>query len=234
MGAPPDPIESQENRGGVPARSAEHPSQPHDPQPRLVREFKRAVAGIGAAFDWFSKPDIWPWSLVVSTVVVDYFVVREFITAEPPLPTPPELPLGGVLDSNSPPLFTLPVFLVASGVLAVAYIWIAFTRHHWILKASFFVSVLVWLVVSFSAIYWVAGNRVGQDNLDYPAFGHELSKNEALYFTVGTLATAGTGNLSAKSRVARTTAILQMTVDALVLVIGIAGLVRERRGPADG
>jgi hypothetical protein len=60
------------------------------------------------------------------------------------------------------------------------------------------------------------------------AFGHHLSKNEALYFTVGTLTTAGTGNLSAQSHSARTTAIYQMTIDVLVLIIGIAGLVRGR------
>jgi hypothetical protein len=53
-------------------------------------------------------------------------------------------------------------------------------------------------------------------------------KERGAVLTVGTLTTAGTGNLSAQSHSARTTAIYQMTIDVLVLIIGIAGLVRGR------
>ena len=58
---------------------------------------------------------------------------------------------------------------------------------------------MVWLVFSFSLIYYKEGNELDK-NVAFPAFGHALSKNEALYFTVGILTTAGTGNLSAGSR----------------------------------
>ena len=154
-------------------------------------------------------------------VVNDVVLIRRFAVADLAVCDPAFPVAGGTLPPPTPLPF--PAYLGASGVLAAAFTWIAFTRHHWILKASLFVSVLAWLVFSFAAIYWVEGN-VCDSNF---AFGqYELSKNQAPYFTVGTFTTAGTGNLSARSRTVRATVMLQMTADVLVLVIGIAGLVR--------
>jgi hypothetical protein len=68
------------------------------------------------------------------------------------------------------------------------------------------------LVVVFSMSYWQIGSA--RD------FGTPLTRVDAMYFTVGTLSTAGTGNLSAISERARKVQTLQMGLDLFLLVVG--------------
>jgi hypothetical protein len=167
-----------------------------------------------------------------AAVAVDYYVVYSFITAGLPPSFGPEFPIQGSYP-NIPPSVPITWLAVIGFFLATTYIWLAFARRGWILKKLFLILIVVWLVFSFSRIYYEDGNEPGVLYNDYPAFGHQLSKNEALYFTVGILTTAGTGDLSPKTDSARTAVTVQMTLDVLVLVIGVAGVVRESRLTAD-
>lgn len=69
------------------------------------------------------------------------------------------------------------------------------------------------LVINFTYLYWSHGTR--QD------FNQPLSHLDALYFTLGTLSTAGTGTISATSETSRGLVSLQMAVDMLVLIFAV-------------
>lgn len=58
-------------------------------------------------------------------------------------------------------------------------------------------------------------------------FSIYLSRLDAVYFAVGTLTTAGTGNISATSDLARGLQTIQMALD-LVLVVFAVGLILPR------
>jgi Ion channel len=81
---------------------------------------------------------------------------------------------------------------------------------------------IAWLlacfILLFSLLYWNAG---GSNN-----FSIRLTRLDAIYFTVGTLAT-GTGNIVATSELARTIQGVQMILDLGLLLIA-AGLVVAR------
>lgn len=74
----------------------------------------------------------------------------------------------------------------------------------------------VLLVTGFTSIYYL----IAPTN-----FNHPMSRLGALYFTLGTLTTAGTGNLSPLTDSARTFVSIQYVVDIIyaVIIIGIAG-----------
>jgi Ion channel len=72
------------------------------------------------------------------------------------------------------------------------------------------------LTAIFSTLYWNYGTAAN--------FSHVLTRLDAIYFTVGTMTTAGTGNINASSEVARGLQILQMVLD-LGLVVFAVGLV---------
>jgi cadmium resistance protein CadD (predicted permease) len=83
--------------------------------------------------------------------------------------------------------------------------------------AAYFV-LTVWLLVTlFSNLYW--GYWTSRN------FSQPLTHLDALYFTVGTLTTAGTGNISAVSQLGRGIQLLQMALDLIVFVFAIAMLV---------
>jgi predicted membrane channel-forming protein YqfA (hemolysin III family) len=70
------------------------------------------------------------------------------------------------------------------------------------------------LICLFSQLYWgygTAGN-----------FSIRLSRGDALYFAIGTLTTAGTGNISATSGIAREIQALQMMLDLALLGFAVA------------
>jgi hypothetical protein len=71
--------------------------------------------------------------------------------------------------------------------------------------------------VDFSFLYWSRGTRVN--------FSLPLSHLDAVYFTVGTLATAGTGNISATSEWSRGVQTAQMFVNMAFVLFGLAFLV---------
>lgn len=70
------------------------------------------------------------------------------------------------------------------------------------------------LTALFSILYWSYGSR--------PNFSSNLTRLDAIYFTVGTLTTAGTGSLSAESEIARGIQVLQMVLDLTLVVFAVA------------
>jgi Ion channel len=75
------------------------------------------------------------------------------------------------------------------------------------------------LVGNFSILYWNYGTTVN--------FTAYLTRLDAVYFAVGTLTTAGTGNISAVSQLARGLQGLQMALDIGFLVFAVALAVVE-------
>lgn len=70
------------------------------------------------------------------------------------------------------------------------------------------------LLAAFSTLYWNYGTA---DN-----FTEHLTRLSAIYFSVGTLSTAGTGNISAVSQVARGLQTLQMILDIGFVVFAVS------------
>lgn len=75
------------------------------------------------------------------------------------------------------------------------------------------------LIVTFSSLYWAYGTTGN--------FTERLTRLDAIYFTVGTLTTAGTGNISAISRIARGLQTLQMVLDIGFIVAAVSLVVAE-------
>jgi hypothetical protein len=98
-------------------------------------------------------------------------------------------------------------------VATIILIVLCFMRANpWFVGLSFVYSLSA-LTQFFSFIYWTYGNTAN--------FGQRLSHLDALNFTMGTLSTAGTGSLEAKSQLARRIWTLQMGLDiGLLLVAG--------------
>lgn len=146
------------------------------------------------------------------------------------------LPRGPVLGGYSSWKLAAPL-----GVAIVAsYLLIVFSEHSLRMKAMFSLLAIVQLVLVFSTLYFYAGVNVSEAfyaekkahaplSKLYPGFGEPLSRSGAVYFTVGTLTTAGTGSLSARSTEARGIAIVQMVLDLALVGFGIAGLARPAR-----
>jgi hypothetical protein len=72
------------------------------------------------------------------------------------------------------------------------------------------------LMAIFSTLYWNYGTVAN--------FSQRLTRLDAIYFTVGTMTTAGTGNINAISEAARGLQVLQMILD-LGLLVFVVGLV---------
>jgi hypothetical protein len=89
---------------------------------------------------------------------------------------------------------------------------------------SIYLDVVYYLLaftILFMASYWSCG---GGRN-----FNIHLTRLDAVYFAIGTLSTAGTGNIVATSELARALQALQMALDMTFLLIAIA-LVVTRLG----
>lgn len=78
------------------------------------------------------------------------------------------------------------------------------------------------LLITFSWFYWEYGNR--------PNFTQPLTHLDSLYFALGTLTTAGTGDIAAKSETAIGLQTAQMAV-GLILTLFVAGVVVARFTP---
>jgi hypothetical protein len=85
------------------------------------------------------------------------------------------------------------------------------------------------LTFEFSALYWGYGET--------PNFSASLTRLDAVYFSVGTLTTAGTGNISAASELARGLQTAQMVLDFALVVFAIAivtpRLIRQAKRTAE-
>ena len=69
-------------------------------------------------------------------------------------------------------------------------------------------------MATFSTLYWNYGLLSN--------FTEQLTRLDAIYFTIGTLTTAGTGTISAVSQTARTLQGLQMVLDLGLIVFAVA------------
>jgi hypothetical protein len=70
------------------------------------------------------------------------------------------------------------------------------------------------LVSNFSLLYWNYGTTAN--------FSQSLSHLDAIYFTVGTLSTAGTGNIVPTSQLGRGLQTAQMIIDIFFLVVAVS------------
>jgi hypothetical protein len=75
------------------------------------------------------------------------------------------------------------------------------------------------LAATFSTLYWNYGTAAN--------FTEGLTRLDAVYFTVGTLTTAGTGTISATSQVARGLQTLQMTLGIVLIVFAVSLVIAE-------
>lgn len=75
------------------------------------------------------------------------------------------------------------------------------------------------LTATFSTLYWNYGTTGN--------FTEPLTRLDAVYFTVGTLTTAGTGNVSAISQIARGLQTLQMVLDIGFILFAVSLVVAE-------
>lgn len=117
----------------------------------------------------------------------------------------PARPSGGVNPIQVMVLFVVIIIMIWA-VVALSALGTPIRLVFVILAGSFLLFVSV-----FSQLYWDIGETTNFG-------GTDLSKLDAVYFALGTLTTAGTGNLSATSELSRSLVAVQMVLD-----IGLTG-----------
>lgn len=86
---------------------------------------------------------------------------------------------------------------------------------------ALFINAFLVLVGGFSFLYWSYGSQI---NFTVTA---TLSRLDAVYFTLGTLTTAGTGSISATSEASRYIQSLQMVLDLVLMVFAVGLLIAQ-------
>lgn len=102
-----------------------------------------------------------------------------------------------------------PVINVAAGIVVLCFL-----RRRPIWSVVLLVYVFDQLVEAFAFLYWSYG---GAHNFTSP-----LSHLDSLYFALGTLSTAGTGNIAAVSDSAKRIQAVQMGLDIALLLFAVA------------
>jgi hypothetical protein len=111
--------------------------------------------------------------------------------------------------------YTINAFLVVASAIGWAIYQSTRTLRFITLKAIFWtVFSLSTLLQYFSYLYWNIGNKSN--------FNHPLSHLDALYFSIGTFTTAGTGKLAAESESAIRLQTVQMALDFAFLSVAVA------------
>jgi hypothetical protein len=134
------------------------------------------------------------------------------------------------------------------GILSFAsmqpYLWLNFfSEHRHVFTGTDIVVTSILIAVSAMSILLVAGDSVAANLLgltyafsaitylfstlywgygEAPNFSPSLTRLDAIYFSVGTLTTAGTGNISALSELARRLQTAQMILDFILVVFVVA------------
>jgi hypothetical protein len=93
------------------------------------------------------------------------------------------------------------------------------------IAGAFFMSVFFFLVGNFSYVYWSFGSTAN--------FSVSLTRLDAIYFAIGTLTTAGTGNINATSELMRGIQALQMVLDVGLVVVALGVLVARLSSGSD-
>lgn len=125
--------------------------------------------------------------------------------------------------------YTLGV-LIGAGLLTLFVVWLSVgivrtatepTRRPEVtlITVATLVFLVLYVIVLFAWTYWDIGTLTN--------FGQRLTHIDAIYVSVGTLSTAGTGSISAMSKLARGVQSAQMTID-MVLVVFVGGVVVTR------
>jgi Ion channel len=105
-------------------------------------------------------------------------------------------------------------------IIGITYVLISITRFVSVPEtALMLLSGFSSLIGNFSILYWSYGTTVN--------FNEYLTRLDAVYFAVGTLTTAGTGNISAVSQLARGLQGLQMALDIGFILFAVALAVAE-------
>jgi DNA-binding transcriptional regulator YhcF (GntR family) len=145
---------------------------------------------------------IWPWRWRFDTAAVFSMVGQQpylwltFFTSQRSTFRGSELVVVSVMITVTAILMLLTIGDTAPGVL---------------LGLVYVISALTYL---FSGLYWGYGEA--------PNFSINLTRLDAIYFSVGTLTTAGTGNISATSELSRGLQTMQMLLDFALVVFAIA------------
>jgi len=153
------------------------------------------------------------WKLVGRLTVVEVFLIQAYLW------------LGFLIQTKrspaSPILIVNDVIAVIVGIGLVIFI----ARRSPSLPQVFgrLLIVASLLVVDFSFLYWSRGTSAN--------FTHPLSHLDAIYFTVGTLSTAGTGTISAISATARSIQTAQMVLNLGFLLFAVTAVVGRITGP---
>jgi hypothetical protein len=127
-------------------------------------------------------------------------------------------------------------------VLLIGALAIIFLARHRAQRLAAFLLMTAALAMTFATLYLEFGNvrylhlrlqptgsSLGPKLTEnhpptFESFGHTIRRNDAIYFTIGTLTTAGTGKLTAESHACRNIASAQMVIDLALLGFGIAGV----------
>jgi hypothetical protein len=111
-------------------------------------------------------------------------------------------------------------FIVACMVILVVLVIVSRERNSWLLAAEV-LGLLILIAGMFSVLYWTYAAPTDSYGVSTSTnFNIPLSRLDAVYFTMGTLSTAGTGNIVATSEAARNIQTIQMVIDfALVLIV---------------
>lgn len=104
------------------------------------------------------------------------------------------------------------------GLVALANIVAIIAQHRGVIRSptgiyvdlAYYLVVFIWM---FSLVYWAYGTA---KNFSVP-----LTRLDALYFTIGTLSSAGTGNLAPASQLARGIQTLQMILDLGFILVAV-------------
>lgn len=118
--------------------------------------------------------------------------------------------------------FVGPIFVVPAVVATCVFAYLVISASRF--GSTFDIAMALLFALSsviamFSVLYWNYGTTNN--------FSANLTQLDAIYFSVGTLSTAGTGNISAISETARGLQTLQMILDIVLIVFAVSLAVAE-------
>lgn len=125
------------------------------------------------------------------------------------------------LFTNSLPIETGPQAFADIFIIILLNVWLVIYQYKisrgFAIIAALFLNTFALLIGGFSFLYWSYGSTVN--------FNISLTRLDAIYFTFGTLTTAGTGNITAISEASRYIQTLQMFLDLGLMVFAVGLLV---------
>jgi len=132
-----------------------------------------------------------------------------------------QVTVWGLLFGSSQPIETGPnsfgdIYILVAGNVAL-FIYNYKEKAGLRTLGALFINAFLILIGGFSFLYWSYGSTIN--------FTVSLGRLDAVYFTLGTLTTAGTGNISATSEASRYIQSLQMVLDLALMVFAASLLI---------